>query len=188
MGAVRAAIAAGHRVFGENRVQEAVKKFGPLRDEESDLCLHMVGPLQSNKVRQAVAVFDVIQSLDRPKIAGAIAREMEVCGRRPTCFIEVNTGDEPQKSGISLEQVDKFVDRCKFEYNLPIAGLMCIPPAGDEPSLHFALLRQIAARHGLDMLSMGMSRDYEVAVTFGATHVRVGTSVFGPRIKNKEGR
>ncbi len=179
---VRAATAAGHRVFGENRVQEAVEKYRELRDELSDLLLHMVGPLQTNKVRQAVALFDVIQSLDRPKLAAALAREMDRCGRRPNCFIEVNTGDEKQKSGVSLDNADQFIEECRSEYGIPVAGLMCIPPAEDEPSLHFALLRQLAERNGLSALSMGMSRDYEVAVAFGATHVRVGTAIFGPRL------
>ena len=179
---VRAAIAAGHRVFGENRVQEAVEKFREWRDELSELSLHMVGPLQTNKVRQAVALFDVIQSLDRPKLAAALAREMDRCGKRPICFIEVNTGDEKQKSGVSLDSADQFIEDCRSEYGLPIEGLMCIPPAADEPSLHFALLRQLAARNGLTALSMGMSRDYEVAVAFGATHVRVGTAILGPRL------
>ena len=178
---VRAAIAAGHRIFGENRVQEAAEKFRELRDELSDLSLHMVGPLQTNKVRQAVALFDVIQSLDRPKLAVALAREMDLCGRRPKCLIEINTGDEKQKSGVSLDSADQFIEDCRSEYGLPIAGLMCIPPAEDEPSLHFALLRQLAERNGLTALSMGMSRDFEVAVAFGATHVRVGTAIFGRR-------
>ena len=179
---VRAAIAAGHRIFGENRVQEAAEKFRELQDELSDLSVHMVGPLQTNKARQAVALFDVIQSLDRPKLAAALAREMDLCGRRPKCFIEVNTGDESQKSGVSLDGADQFIEDCRSDYGLPIAGLMCIPPAEDEPSLHFALLRQLAVRNGLTALSMGMSRDYEVAVAFGATHVRVGTAIFGPRL------
>ena len=179
---VRAAIAAGHRIFGENRVQEAAEKFRELRDELGDLSVHMVGPLQTNKARQAVALFDVIQSLDRPRLAAALAREMDLCGRRPECFIEVNTGDEKQKSGVSLDSADQFIKDCRSEYGLPIAGLMCIPPAEGEPSLHFALLRQLAVRNGLTALSMGMSRDYEVAVAFGATHVRVGTAIFGPRL------
>jgi pyridoxal phosphate enzyme (YggS family) len=178
---VRAAVAAGHLLFGENRVQEAAVKFRELRDELSDLSLHMVGPLQTNKARQAVALFDVIQSLDRPKLAAALAREMDRCGRRPICFIEVNTGDEKQKSGVSLDGADQFIEECRSEYGLPIAGLMCIPPAEDEPSLHFALLRQLAVRNELAALSMGMSRDYEVSVAFGATHVRVGTAIFGRR-------
>ncbi len=177
----RAAIAAGHRVFGENRVQEAATKFRELRDECGDLELHLVGSLQTNKVRQAVAMFDVIQSLDRPKLAEALAREMYRQGRLPSCFIEVNTGNEPQKSGVMLDQADHFIDSCLSEFALPITGLMCIPPAAEEPSLHFALLGQIAARHGLDDLSTGMSADFEIAVAFGATHVRVGTAIFGQR-------
>jgi len=178
---VRAAIAAGHRVFGENRVQEAAEKFRDFRDDPGDLSVHMVGPLQTNKARQAVAVFDVIQSLDRPRLAAALAREMDICGRRPTCFIEVNTGNEKQKSGVSLDSVDRFIEDCRSEYGLPITGLMCIPPSKEEPSLHFALLRQLAVRNGLTALSMGMSRDFEVAVAFGATHIRVGTAIFGAR-------
>ena len=178
---VRGAVAAGHRVFGENRVQEAAEKFRALQEEVGDLSVHMVGPLQTNKAREAVALFDVIQSLDRPRLAAALAREMDLHGRRPVCFIEVNTGDEPQKSGVPLDQADQFINDCRSEYGLPVEGLMCIPPADDEPSLHFALLRQMAVRHGLTALSMGMSRDFEVAVAFGATHVRVGTAAFGPR-------
>ena len=178
---VREAIGEGHRVFGENRVQEAISKFGELRDEHDDLEIHFVGPLQTNKVRQAVALFDVIQTIDRPRLALALAREMEKCGRRPHCFIEVNTGNEKQKSGVMLDQADSFIDNCVAEYGLPIMGLMCIPPASEEPSLHFALLRDMAMRHGLSNLSMGMSADYEVAVAFGATHVRVGNAIFGPR-------
>ncbi len=177
----RAAIAAGHRVFGENRVQEAAAKFRELRDECIDIELHLVGPLQTNKVRQAVTAFDVIQSLDRPKLAAALAREIDRQGRQPICFIEVNTGDEPQKSGVLLDSADHFIESCLTEYALPITGLMCIPPAAEEPSLHFALLSQIAARHGLGALSMGMSADFEIAVAFGATHVRVGTAIFGQR-------
>ncbi len=156
-------------------------KFRELRDECSDLELHLVGSLQTNKVRQAVAAFDVIQSLDRPKLAAALAREMDRQGRLLNCFIEVNTGNEPQKSGVLLDQADQFIASCLGEFALPITGLMCIPPAAEEPSLHFALLGQIAARHGLDALSMGMSADFEIAIAFGATHVRVGTAVFGQR-------
>ncbi|HEX3537008.1 MAG TPA: YggS family pyridoxal phosphate-dependent enzyme [Stellaceae bacterium] len=178
---VRAVLAAGQRVFGENRVQEALGKFPDLRREFPDLVLHLIGPLQTNKVRDAVAQFDVIETVDRPRLAEALANEMEKTGRRPPCFIEVNTGEEPQKAGIWPEAADAFIADCRGRLGLPIVGLMCIPPEGEEPSLHFALLREIARRNGLDGLSMGMSADYETAIRFGATHVRVGTAIFGAR-------
>ena len=177
----RAALAAGHRVFGENRVQEAMSKWPALRDEFSPLTLHLVGPLQTNKVRDAVALFDVIETLDRPKLAHALAREMERSGRRPACFIEVNTGEEPQKAGVLPTETDAFIATCRDDCGLPVVGLMCIPPLDEEPAMHFALLARIARRNGLDGLSMGMSADYETAVRFGATHVRVGTAIFGAR-------
>ncbi len=176
-----AALAAGHRVFGENRVQEATAKWPALKTRFPDLVLHMVGPLQTNKVRDAVALFDVIETVDRPKLARALAAEMERSGRRPECLIQVNTGAEPQKAGVSPEQADALIAACRPEFGLPIAGLMCIPPLHEEPSLHFALLARIAKRHGLEELSMGMSGDYEIAIRFGATMVRVGTAIFGPR-------
>ena len=179
--AVREALAAGHRVFGENRVQEAQAKYPALREAFPDLVLHLIGPLQTNKVRDAVALFDVIESLDRPRLAEALAREMERSGRRLPCLIEVNTGEEAQKSGIMPEAADAFVIDCRDRLGLPIAGLMCVPPLGEEPSPHFALLREIARRTGLDLLSMGMSADFETAIRFGATHVRVGTAIFGAR-------
>jgi PLP dependent protein len=178
---VRLALAAGHRVFGENRVQEAEAKFPDLRAEFPDLALHLIGPLQTNKVRDAVAAFDVIESIDRPRLAQALAREMDHSGRRPTCLIEVNTGEEPQKAGIMPAQADDFVAECRDRLGLPIVGLMCVPPVTEEPALHFALLREIARRTGLAVLSMGMSADFEKAVRFGATHVRVGTAIFGGR-------
>jgi pyridoxal phosphate enzyme (YggS family) len=180
-GAVRAALAGGQRPFGENRVQEAMEKFPALRGEFPDLVLHLIGPLQTNKVRDAVAHFDVIETVDRPRLAEALAREMERTGRRLPCFIEVNTGEEPQKAGALPDAADAFIADCRDRLKLPVAGLMCVPPATDEPSLHFALLREIARRNGLSGLSMGMSADFETAIRFGATHVRVGTAVFGAR-------
>jgi pyridoxal phosphate enzyme (YggS family) len=179
--AVRAALAAGQRVFGENRVQEALEKFPGLRAEFPDLALHLIGPLQTNKVREAVAHFDVIESLDRPRLAEALAREMERTGRRPPCLIEVNTGEEAQKAGMFPAAADDFITDCRDRLGLPITGLMCVPPHGEEPSPHFALLREIARRHHLPVISMGMSADFETAIRFGATHVRVGTAIFGAR-------
>jgi len=179
--AIRAALVAGHRVFGENRVQEALGKFPALRGEFPDLVLHLIGPLQTNKVKEAVAHFDVIETVDRPRLAEALAREMARTGRRLPCFIEVNTGEEPQKSGIFPAAADAFIADCRDRLGLPIVGLMCVPPHDEEPSPHFALLREIAQRNGLQGLSMGMSADYEVAIRFGATHVRVGTAIFGAR-------
>jgi len=179
--AVRAALGAGQRVFGENRVQEALEKFPALRSEFSDLALHLIGPLQTNKVREAVTHFDVIETVDRTRLAEALAREMEHVGRRPSCLIEVNTGEEPQKAGIYPAAADEFIVDCLDRLGLPILGLMCVPPHGEEPSPHFALLREIARRHKLPTLSMGMSADFETAIRFGATHVRVGTAIFGAR-------
>ena len=179
--AVREALAAGHRIFGENRVQEAQAKYPVLRNEFPDLVVHLIGPLQTNKVRDAVALFDVIESVDRPKLAEALAREMERTGRRLPCLIEVNTGEERQKSGVMPAAADDFIVECRDRLNLPVVGLMCVPPLAEEPSPHFALLREIARRAGLDLLSMGMSADFETAIRFGATHVRVGTAIFGAR-------
>ena len=179
--AIRAALAAGQRVFGENRVQEALSKFPTLREEFPDLALHLIGPLQTNKVKEAVAHFDVIETVDRPRLAEALAREMARTGRRLSCFIEVNTGEEAQKSGIHPGAADAFIADCRDRLGLPIVGLMCVPPHNEEPSPHFALLREIARRNGLAGLSMGMSADYEIAIRFGATHVRVGTAIFGAR-------
>jgi hypothetical protein len=178
---VRAALLAGHRVFGENRVQEAAGKWPALKQEFADVRLHLIGPLQTNKVREAVALFDVIETIDRPKLARALAREMEHSGRRPTCYIQVNTGEEPQKAGVMPEEADDLVAECRDTLGLPVEGLMCLPPFDEPPAMHFALLREIAIRNGLPILSMGMSGDYEAAIEFGATHVRVGTAIFGAR-------
>ncbi len=176
---------AGHRVFGENRVQEAQAKWPALKERFPDIALHLIGPLQTNKVRAAVALFDVIETVDRPKLARALAAEMERTGRRLPCFIEVNTGEEPQKAGVRPEDADAFIRACVDEFGLDVAGLMCIPPLDEEPALHFALLAEIARRNGLGGLSMGMSADFEIAIRFGATHVRVGTAIFGPRPLNR---
>ena len=175
------AIAAGQRVFGENRVQEARAKWPMLREAHPGLVVHLVGPLQTNKVREAVALFDAIQTVDRPKLAAALAAEMARTGRRIGCFVQVNTGEEPQKAGVAPAEADAFIEACRREHGLPVEGLMCIPPADAQPAPHFALLARIAERHGLAGLSMGMSADYETAIRFGATHVRVGTAVFGGR-------
>lgn len=172
---------AGQRVFGENRVQEAQAKFPELKARYPDLELHLIGPLQTNKVRDAVALFDVIESVDRPKLAAELAREMAKQGRRPACFVQINTGEEEQKAGIAPGEADAFIRACVEEHKLPVVGVMCIPPADEEPALHFALLAKIAARNGLKQVSMGMSADYETAVRFGATHVRVGSALFGAR-------
>ena len=179
--AVEEALAAGQRVFGENRVQEAKAKFPALRERFPDLELHLIGPLQTNKVKDAVALFDVIQTVDRPKLAEALADEMARSGRRPRCLIEVNTGEEPQKAGIPPAELDAFLAACRDTWNLPVTGLMCIPPVDEEPAMHFALLADMARRAGLPEVSMGMSGDYETAIRFGATHVRVGTAIFGAR-------
>lgn len=181
VGTICAAIAAGQRVFGENRVQEAQAKYPALRAPHPDLVLHLIGPLQTNKVKEAVALFDVIETVDRPKLAEALAREMERTGRRLRCLIQVNTGEEPQKAGVLPAAADAFIAECRERWRLPVAGLMCIPPLDQEPSPHFALLREIARRHKLPELSMGMSADYEIAIRLGATHVRVGTAIFGER-------
>ena len=174
---------AGHRLFGENRVQEAKAKWPPLRAEFPDLQLHLIGPLQSNKVREALALFDCIQSLDRPRLADALKAEMDKTGRRVPLFVEVNTGEEAQKAGIVPKDAVSFVRHCRDGLGLPVMGLMCIPPLTEEPALHFALLRELARECGLTSLSMGMSDDYETAIRFGATHVRIGTAIFGERKK-----
>jgi PLP dependent protein len=179
--AVREALAAGHRVFGENRVQEAQAKYPALRQAFPDLRLHLIGPLQTNKVKDAVGLFDVIESVDRPRVAEALAREMERTGRRLPCLIEVNIGEEAQKSGVMPAAAADFVAECRGPLGLPIVGLMCVPPLDREPSPYFALLREIARRSDLRLLSMGMSADFETAIRFGATHVRVGTAIFGAR-------
>ncbi|MFC3674404.1 YggS family pyridoxal phosphate-dependent enzyme [Ferrovibrio xuzhouensis] len=179
--AVAAALAAGQRQFGENRVQEGMAKYPSFRAQYPDLVLHLIGPLQTNKVKQAVAHFDVIHTLDRPKLAEELAREFEKSGRRLPCFVQVNTGEEDQKAGCSPAEADAFIALCRDDLKLPVAGLMCIPPADEEPAPHFALLNKIAKRNGLGQLSMGMSGDFETAVMLGATHVRVGSAIFGGR-------
>jgi len=178
---IDAALAAGHRLFGENRVQEAQQRWTERRRDLADLTLHLIGPLQTNKVAEAVALFDVIEVVDRPKLALALAREMANQDRQLACYIQVNTGEEPQKSGILPDEADAFIAFCRDECGLDIVGLMCIPPQDEEPAMHFALLRGIAARNGLAGLSMGMSGDFEEAVGFGATSVRVGSAIFGAR-------
>jgi PLP dependent protein len=178
---VAAALAAGQRLFGENRVQEAAAKYPGLQQSYPDLRLHLIGPLQRNKAAAAVAMFNGIETLDRPSLAEALAREMERQQRRPDLFIEVNTGEEPQKSGVLPTAVDDFISQCRDKWRLPVVGLMCIPPEAEEPALHFALLRDIAQRHGLRRLSMGMSADYETAIRLGSTELRLGTAIFGPR-------
>jgi len=178
---IRPALEAGHRDFGENRVQEAMGKWPTLREAFLDATLHLIGPLQTNKVAEAVAFFDVIHSVDRPKLARKLAAEMEKTGRRPKLFIQINTGEEDQKAGVPPREADDFIKLCREELGLEIEGLMCVPPVDDDPAPHFALLAKIAARNGLDGLSMGMSSDYEQAVRLGATHVRVGSAIFGSR-------
>ena len=178
---IEAALQAGHGVFGENRVQEAKAKFPPLRADHPDLVLHLIGPLQTNKVRDALQTFDVIETLDREKLAKAVAKEADKLGTAPPCFVQVNTGAEPQKAGIAPDDVDGFVALCRDSLSLPVEGLMCIPPIDEPPAPHFAFLRELAVRNGLAKLSMGMSADYETAIRLGATHVRVGTAIFGPR-------
>ena len=176
--AIEALIAEGQREFGENRVQEAEAKWPDLRARHPGLRLHLIGQLQSNKAAQAVALFDAIHSVDRPSLVGALAKAMDRAGRRPDCFLQVNIGDEPQKGGCPVAELPALVEAARV---LPLAGLMCIPPAETEPAPYFALLAKLARRHGLSGLSMGMSADYETAVMLGATHVRVGTALFGPR-------
>jgi pyridoxal phosphate enzyme (YggS family) len=179
--AIRPVLEAGQRVFGENRVQEAMAKWPALRQEFPGIELHLIGPLQSNKAREAVALFDVIESVDREKIAAELAREIEKQGRAPKLYVQVNTGSEPQKAGIEPKQAVAFVTRCREAHGLAIEGLMCIPPAGESPGPHFALLEKLARQAGVENLSMGMSGDYETAVAFGATSVRVGSAIFGSR-------
>jgi PLP dependent protein len=179
--AIEPVIAAGQRVFGENRVQEAKAKWPALQARYSGLELHLVGPLQSNKAKEAVALFDAIHSVDRPSLAAALAKEISKQGRAPTLFVEVNTGAEPQKSGVLPEDADAFLRDCRERHGLSIAGLMCLPPADEAPAPHFALTAKIARRNGLALLSMGMSADFPLAIEFGATHVRIGTAIFGER-------
>jgi PLP dependent protein len=178
---IEAVLDAGHRAFGENRVQEAAGRWPALRARHAGLELHLVGPLQTNKVRQALELFDVIHSVDRDRLARRLADGFSETGRPLPCFVQVNTGEEPQKAGCLPAEADAFVARCRHEYGLPLAGLMCLPPLDEEPSLHFALLRKIAERNGLPGLSMGMSGDFERAIALGATHVRIGSAVFGER-------
>ena len=173
---------AGHKVFGENRVQEASRKWPALKDKYLGVTLHLIGRLQTNKVKEAFDLFDVIETIDRIKLAEAVARQRDRAGFCPTLFIQINTGEEPQKGGIFPNQADDLIDKCLSELDLPVAGLMCIPPVSEEPSPHFCLVREIALRHQLSSLSMGMSADFEVALAFGATCVRVGTAIFGPRV------
>jgi PLP dependent protein len=178
-------IAAGQRVFGENRVQEAKSKWPALTAAHPGIALHLIGALQSNKAKEAVALFDAIHTVDRPSIAEALAKEIARQDRHPLLFVEINTGAEPQKAGVLPEQADAFVTTCRESYGLEIAGLMCIPPFEEAPGPHFALTAKIAARNGLKLLSMGMSADFATAIAFGATHVRVGTAIFGERAHKK---
>jgi PLP dependent protein len=172
---------AGHRQFGENRVQEAKGKWPELKTQFPDLKLHLVGPLQSNKAKEAVELFDAIHSIDRPKIARAIAEEMKKQGKRLELLVQVNTGEEPQKAGVVPAELPAFLALCRNELGLEVGGLMCIPPVDEEPAIHFAFLEKLAAESGCASLSMGMSDDYETAVQFGATYVRVGSAIFGSR-------
>jgi pyridoxal phosphate enzyme (YggS family) len=179
--AILPALEAGQRVFGENYVQEAKAKWPGLRARFPDVEVHMIGPLQSNKAREAVELFDAIHSLDRDSLAKELSREIGRAGKAPALFVQVNTGDEPQKGGVSPREVDGFLEACRVRHGLVVSGLMCIPPADEPPSPHFALLAKIATRHGLSGLSMGMSADYEAAIQLGATYVRVGSAIFGAR-------
>lgn len=181
--AIEAAIACGQRSFGENRVQEAGEKFPGLRRRHPGLALHLIGGLQTNKVREAVRLADVIESLDRPKLADAMADAIEREGRTPRLLVQVNVGDEAQKWGVARDDADRFIDACRVRFGAALVGLMCIPPFDQEPAPHFAWLAACGARHGLSVLSMGMSADFEIAIAHGATHVRVGTAIFGARRK-----
>src|ERR1700679_82392 len=180
-GAIEPVIKAGQRVFGENRVQEAKSKWPGLMSAYPGLAVHLIGPLQSNKAKEAVALFDAIHSVDRPSICEALAKEIDSQKRRPELFVQLNTGEEPQKAGVAPAEADGFIASCREKYGLPISGLMCIPPVDDAPAPHFALTAKIAARNGLKNLSMGMSADFAIAIQFGATHVRVGSAIFGHR-------
>ncbi len=179
--AITPVIAAGQRVFGENRVQEAKAKWPDLISSYPGLSLHLIGPLQSNKAKEAVALFDAIHSVDRPSLCEALAKEFRIQTRRPELFVQINTGEEPQKAGIAPAEADAFIASCREKYGLPISGLMCIPPVDEAPAPHFALTAKIAARNGLKNLSMGMSADFAIAIQMGATHVRVGSAIFGHR-------
>jgi pyridoxal phosphate enzyme (YggS family) len=178
---IEQAIAAGQRVFGENRVQEAHAKWPAVRERHPGIELHLIGPLQSNKVRDAVALFDVIETVDRPKLARALAEEMARVNKHPRLFVQIKTGEEQQKAGVVPAEADAFIALCRDTFALAVDGLMCIPPLDEEPAMHFALLAKIAARNGVTELSMGMSGDFVRAIPFGATYVRVGTAIFGPR-------
>jgi pyridoxal phosphate enzyme (YggS family) len=178
---IRPVLDAGHRLFGENRMQEAAEKWPPLRQAYPDIVLHLIGPLQTNKAAAAVQLFDAIETLDREKLARLLALEMARQKKRPDCFIQVNTGEEPQKAGIAPASADSFIALCREELRLPIVGLMCIPPVEQDPRQHFEALAEIARRNRLDFLSMGMSNDFEIAIRHGATHVRVGSAIFGER-------
>ena len=184
--AISPIIDAGQRVFGENRVQEAKAKWPGLMTAYQGIELHLIGPLQSNKAKEAVALFDAIHSVDRPSICEALAKEINSQKKRPELFVQLNTGEEPQKAGVMPSETDAFVARCRDEYGLAIEGLMCIPAFDEEPSMHFALLAKIAARLGLKELSMGMSGDFDKAIAFGATYVRIGTAIFGARDMNHD--
>ncbi len=179
---VEAVLELGHRRFGENRVQEAAGKWPEFKTRYKNVVLHLIGPLQTNKTRQAMELFDVIETVDRIKLAKTIARVAEEIGSCPDLYIQVNTGDESQKAGVAVEELPDFIDECRG-LQLPIVGLMCIPPIDEEPSLHFALLAKLAKQHGLEKLSMGMSGDFEKAIAQGATSVRVGSAIFGERVK-----
>jgi PLP dependent protein len=179
--AIEPVIDVGQRVFGENRVQEAKAKWPALRDQHPGIELHLIGPLQSNKARDAVAMFDAIHSLDRPSLAEALAKEVARQGRNPLLFVEINTGGEPQKAGVLPEEADDFLKDCREKYGLRVSGLMCLPPADEPPAPHFALTAKIARRNELNLLSMGMSADFAAAIAMGSTHVRIGTAIFGER-------
>jgi len=182
-GIIEPVIAAGQRVFGENRVQEAKAKWPALLGKHADVKLHLIGPLQSNKTKEAVALFDAIHSVDRASLCEALAKEIAKQKRQPVLFVEINTGAEPQKAGVLPQDADAFLAACRDKYGLKISGLMCIPPLEDAPGPHFGLTAKIAKRNGLNLLSMGMSADFAAAIAFGATHVRVGSAIFGQRPK-----
>jgi len=179
--AIESVVAAGQRVFGENRIQEAGAKWPALRQRHENLELHLIGALQSNKVKEAIGLFDAIHSVDRPSLCAALAKEIQKQGRAPLMFVQINTGAEPQKAGVLPEHADAFIAACLKSYDLTISGLMCIPPLDEAPAPHFALTAKIAGRNGLKLLSMGMSADFALAIRFGATHVRIGTAIFGSR-------
>jgi len=179
--AIAPLIAQGQRVFGENRVQEAKAKWPALRAHTPDIALHLIGPLQSNKAREAVSLFDAIHSVDRDSLCEALAKEIARQDRRPLLFVQVNTGAEPQKAGVLPQDADAFIARCRTHHGLTVSGLMCIPPVEDDPAPHFALTAKIAKRNGLALLSMGMSADFAEAIALGATHVRIGSAIFGAR-------